>query len=64
MAFGLAIAILYLSGSLLISLLGFVLAFMVAQSRVEGNIHSWREVILGSFLGVIVMLTIFEFLLR
>ncbi|HRU33186.1 MAG TPA: diacylglycerol kinase [bacterium] len=63
-AFGLAIAILYLSGSLLISLLGFVLAFMVAQSRVEGNIHSWREVILGSFLGVIVMLTIFEFLLR
>lgn len=63
-AFSLAVAILYFSGSLIVSFLGFILASMVAQSRVEGGIHSWREVIFGSFLGIIVMLTIFKFLLR
>lgn len=63
-AFSLAVAILYFSGSLIVSLLGFILASMVAQSRVEGGIHSWREVIFGSFLGIIIMLTIFKFLLR
>ena len=63
-AFSLAIAIAYLSNSLAISILGFILALMVAQSRVEGKIHSLREVILGSFLGIIVMLTIFKFLIR
>lgn len=63
-AFSLAMAILYFSNSLIVSLLGFILAFMVAQSRVEGRIHSWREVIFGSFLGIIIMLTIFKFLLR
>lgn len=63
-AFSIAIAIVYLSNSLAVSILGFILAIMVAQSRVEGKIHSLREVILGSFLGIIVMLTIFKFLLR
>ncbi|MGC8971107.1 MAG: diacylglycerol kinase [bacterium] len=63
-AFSIAIAIIYLSNSLAVSILGFILAIMVAQSRVEGKIHSLREVILGSFLGIIVMLTIFKFLLR
>jgi len=63
-AFSIAIAIVYLSNSLAVSILGFILAIMVAQSRVEGKIHSIREVILGSFLGIIVMLTIFKFLLR
>lgn len=63
-AFSLAIAIIYLSNSLVISLLGIILALMVAQSRVEGKIHSLKEVIFGSFLGIIVMLTIFKLLLR
>lgn len=63
-AFSLAVTIIYLSNSLLISILGIILALMVAQSRVEGKIHSLREVILGSFLGIIVMLTIFGLLLR
>ncbi|MBC7321009.1 diacylglycerol kinase [bacterium] len=63
-AFSLAVVIIYLSNSLVISILGIILALMVAQSRVEGKIHSLREVILGSFLGIIVMLTIFKLLLR
>ncbi|MCX7796147.1 MAG: diacylglycerol kinase [bacterium] len=63
-AFSLAVAIVYLSNSLVISILGVILALMVAQSRVEGKIHSLKEVIFGSFLGIIVMLTIFKLLLK
>lgn len=34
------------------SLVGFVLAALVAQSRVEGRIHSVREVVYGAMTGV------------
>jgi diacylglycerol kinase (ATP) len=63
-AFSIATIILYFSNSLAVALLSFILAFMVAQSRVEGKIHSIKEVILGSLLGIIVMLTILNLVLR
>jgi diacylglycerol kinase (ATP) len=63
-AFSIATIILYFSNSLMTATLGFILAFMVAQSRVEGKIHSIKEVILGSLLGIIVMLTILTLILR
>lgn len=59
LAFGLATAIYFYSDSLLISLLGFILAFMVAQSRVQGKIHNLTEVIAGSLLGIVVMALVF-----
>ncbi|HQK96029.1 MAG TPA: phosphatase PAP2 family protein, partial [Armatimonadota bacterium] len=34
------------------ALVGFVLAALVAQSRVEGRIHSVREVVYGAVAGV------------
>lgn len=39
-------------GSVLVGLLAAFLAFLVAQSRVEGGIHSTAEVGLGALLGV------------
>ena len=43
----------------LLALLAFVLAFLVAQSRVEAGIHSVLEVLWGAVLGVAVSLTIY-----
>jgi len=40
------------SGDLLASVLALLLAALIAQSRVDADIHSWREVVLGSLLGV------------
>ncbi len=37
----------------IVALLAFFLAFLVSQSRVEGGIHSIREVLLGALLGVL-----------
>ncbi len=55
LAFGIATAIFFYSESLLVSVLGYVLAFLVAQSRVEGDIHNNLEVVAGAALGVLIM---------
>ncbi len=57
-------AITYVSASLehgiLISVLGFMMAFLVAQSRVESGIHSIPEVFFGAFLGILVTTILFQ----
>lgn len=58
-AFGLAVAILFLSSEGTPVVLAGLLALLVAQSRVEGGIHSVIEVVLGAALGALVMLTVF-----
>lgn len=60
-AFGffLAGAIIFLSGNLLVSALGVILAAIVAQSRWEAKIHSIFELSLGAAVGVIVSLVLF-----
>lgn len=58
-ASGLATAIFFLSESGAPVVLAFALALLVAQSRVEGRIHSVLEVVLGSVLGVLVVLALF-----
>ena len=58
-ASGLATAIFFLTESGASVVLAFVLALLVAQSRVEGGIHSVLEVVLGSMLGVLVVLALF-----
>lgn len=45
-----------------VSVLAYILALLVAQSRVEGKIHSTFEVIAGGILGSLVGVLIFQFL--
>jgi diacylglycerol kinase (ATP) len=47
-------AIVYKTNSPLIFGMAFLLAFLVAQSRYEGGIHSLREVLLGALVGLTV----------
>jgi len=42
----------------------FILAFLVARSRVRDNVHSFLEVFSGSALGILVTLLIFQLLRR
>lgn len=54
-AFALAAAIWEVSGGFA-ALAGLALAFLVAQSRVEGRLHSWWEVVTGALIGCSVAL--------
>jgi diacylglycerol kinase (ATP) len=45
---------------LLVSLIAFILAALVAQTRVESGIHSVAEVALGAALGAVVSLLVFQ----
>ena len=57
-------AITYVSASLehgiLISIIGFMMAFLVAQSRVESGIHSIPEVFFGAVMGILVTTILFQ----
>jgi diacylglycerol kinase (ATP) len=44
----------------LVSSLAFVLALLVAQSRVESGIHSSVEVLTGAVLGTLVSMILFQ----
>ena len=46
-----AITIFYLSGRLAAAIVAFLMAILIAQSRVEARIHTVREVIMGALLG-------------
>ena len=59
-AFALATAISLISKDGLVASLALLLSLMVVQSRVEGGIHNVTEVIIGSFLGVLVTFLIFQ----
>jgi diacylglycerol kinase (ATP) len=58
-AFAVATLIALLGQNLLMGLLAYFLAFLVSQSRVEGGIHSLREVFFGGTLGAGVSLALF-----
>jgi diacylglycerol kinase (ATP) len=45
---------------LLVSSLAFLMALLVAQTRVESGIHSWLEVFWGGLLGALVTLLLFQ----
>ena len=63
-AFGGWMAITYLLGHqrywFLISTVAFILALLVAHTRVEAGVHSLFEVFLGGLLGALVTLVIFQ----
>lgn len=54
LGFFFAMAVIIVSGNLLASILALLLAALIAQSRVEAKVHSLREVVLGSLLGIVV----------
>ena len=49
------------SQGILVSFLAFIMAILVAQTRVETGIHSLLEVVLGALLGIGVATVIFQF---
>ena len=60
LAFAAATMLVLLSPNPLLALLAYFLALLVAQSRVEGGIHSLSEVLLGALLGSGVALALFS----
>ena len=63
-AFGGWMAVTYLLGSarywFLISTVTFLMALLVAQTRIEAGVHSVFEVFLGGMLGALITLVIFQ----
>ena len=59
-AFAIATAITMWVNNTTVALLCLALAFLVAQSRIEGKIHSFFEVFVGGILGITVTLFIFK----
>jgi diacylglycerol kinase (ATP) len=45
---------------ILVSAIAFIMAVLVAQSRMEAGIHSLLEVVLGAILGIVVTTLIFQ----
>lgn len=60
LSFCLATIIAFLAQNSLITFLGYTLAFLVAESRVEGKIHSLSEVIFGGIIGILIASIIFK----
>lgn len=59
-AFGAATAIGFVTGSAPVLVLSFVIAALVAQSRVEGEIHTIPQVVLGALLGIAIVTVVFR----
>ena len=62
-AFGLWIAATYIVGAdhrFLISSIAFIMAVLVAQTRVESGVHSALEVLYGGLLGALTSLVLFQ----
>jgi diacylglycerol kinase (ATP) len=59
-AFAAATIIGFMSASAGVLALGYFVAFLVAQSRVEGEIHTIPQVIVGAVLGVLIVTAVFQ----
>jgi len=57
--FFLATTIMFMSGNKAIGILAFLLAVLVAQSRVEGGIHTLAEVVAGGLLATLVACVVY-----
>ena len=64
LAFGAATAIGFVTGSAGVLVLAFVIAALVAQSRVEGEIHTIPQVVLGALLGTLIVTAVFQLFFR
>ena len=59
-AFGAATALGYITGSASALVLAFFIASLVAQSRIETEVHTIPQVILGGLLGVLIVTAVFQ----
>lgn len=60
LAFSICTAIAIMSGDLVVSTFAVVLALIVAESRLETNVHSFTEVVVGALIGVFATVILFE----
>jgi diacylglycerol kinase (ATP) len=61
-SFCIATIISFLAHNILITTLSFIMALLVAESRVEGKIHTLVEVIYGGLIGTLIGILIFQFI--
>jgi len=59
LGFFFAVTVLFLSRNWTAAGLAFLMALLIAQSRVEGKIHTIKEVVLGALLAVFVTVTVY-----
>lgn len=59
-AFSIATIISLITGELVIVTLSYILAFIVAQSRVDSKVHSVFEVTVGAILGILITILLFR----
>jgi diacylglycerol kinase (ATP) len=64
LAFGAAVALGYVTGSAAALALALFIAVLVAQSRVEGEIHTIPQVILGALLGTLTVTAVYQVFFR
>ena len=60
LAFSIATIITLLTNGALVATLAYTMAFLVAQSRVEGEIQTFTEVLAGAFLGIFISVLVFQ----
>lgn len=60
LSFCVATIISFLASHILVTTLSYALAILVGESRIEGNIHTFGEVISGAVLGILVGILVFQ----
>lgn len=61
LAFAIATAITLMTERVVASTLAYIMAVLVAQSRIEGKIHSFWETFAGALLGILIAISVFQF---
>lgn len=60
LSFAMATIIALSTKGALITALGYIMALLVAQSRIEGKIHTFVEVLAGATLGTFIVILVFQ----
>lgn len=60
LAFAMATAITFMTERVVAYTLAYLMAILVAQSRIEGKIHTFWETVAGALLGVLVAMLVFQ----
>lgn len=60
LAFAMATLITLFTSKFVTTTLSYLMAFLVAQSRIEGKIHTFWETIAGALLGVLIGILVFQ----
>ncbi|MGL6106596.1 diacylglycerol kinase [Romboutsia sp.] len=60
LAFAMATAITFMMEQIVTSTLAYLMAVLVAQSRIEGKIHTFWETVAGALLGTLIAILVFQ----